>query len=312
MKIGFFGTPEHSAKLLDALYKSGPDIVFVVTNEDKLSGRKKVLKPPPVKSLAKQLGIEVLQFPSIKSPEAIRKINSYSVDINVVFAYGSIIPQEIFDHPPMGSINLHGSLLPELRGASPVQSAILEGKETTGITIQYVAQKVDSGDIVLKVPIKIDIEDNAQTLMEKVTQVGTESMLKLLQSSDGSKFPGTPQDHERATYCHKIHSNERKLSFEKDSKTIYNKIRAYYPWSPCFCDFRKNRLNIHRSSFYPEQFQATNTPGFLHLIDKKTVGVECGDRKLLLLELLQPENKKAMQAVDFINGFKPQTGEILT
>ncbi|MCB1189988.1 MAG: methionyl-tRNA formyltransferase [Leptospiraceae bacterium] len=315
MKIGYFGTPEHSAKLLDALHKNGFEIAYVVTNVDKLTGRKKQLTFPPVKKLALELGLEVLQFTSIKSEEAIQKINSFPVDLNIVFAYGSIIPKAIFDFPPMGTINLHGSLLPEFRGASPVQSAILAGKDVTGITIQYVTEKLDSGNIITKVPIEITLEDDSSSLMEKVTDIGVEEMLKLLQNSNNSRFPSVPQEHSLATNCHKIHANDRKLEFTGDSKTVYNKIRAFYPWNICYCTYRGKRINIHKAKIYTngtENINSLKIPGSLHLLDKRTMGVECGDNNIILLEAIQPENKNVMRAVDFINGFKPKQGELLT
>ena len=141
MKIGYFGTPEHSAKLLKSLYDRGHEILFVVTNMDKPQGRDRKLSFSPVKMMANQYNISVLQFPNLKDDLAFKEITSFQAEIYIVYAYGSIIPSRIFLHPPAKTINLHGSILPEFRGASPIQAAILNGKKETGITLQYITEQ---------------------------------------------------------------------------------------------------------------------------------------------------------------------------
>jgi methionyl-tRNA formyltransferase len=311
MKVGYFGTPEHSAKLLDALIKDGHEVLFVATNLDKPIGRDKNPASSPVKKLAVEKNIPVLQFPNIRNDAAIDKINSFEAEIYIVFAYGYIIPSRIFNFPKLGTINLHGSLLPEYRGASPVQSAILDGKEETGATIQYITEELDAGDIISQVKVSISREDTFGTLLEKITDLGIQDVLRLIKISDGKKFDAKSQDHKEATHCKKIKAEDRKLDFSLPAEFLFNKIRAFNPGYICYTSFREKRLNIYSAKISTDTpILQLNKPGTLHLITKKTIGVECGDSKILILESVQPENKKVMSSVDFINGAKPQTGEV--
>lgn len=311
MKIGYFGTPEHSAKLLDALLQAGHEILFVATNQDKPVGRDKELTPSPVKKKAIERNIPVLQFPNIRNEAAIEKINSFGAELYIVFAYGYIIPEKIFNFPKLGTINLHGSLLPEYRGASPVQSAILEGKTVTGITIQYIVEELDAGNIIAQKEVAIAKEDTFGSLLDKITNVGIEEVIQLIQNPRDSRFDSIPQDHSEATHCKKIKPEDRKLDFREDAMTLFNKIRAFNPGYICYTTFRGKRLNIYSTQILEDDtIQPLKQSGVIHLIGKKKVGVECGDSKILILESVQPENKKVMSSLDFINGSKPQTGEV--
>lgn len=311
MKIGYFGTPEHSAKLLDALIKEGHEVLFVATNLDKPVGRDKHPTPSPVKKLAVEKNIPVLQFPNIRNDAAIEKMNSFGADIYVVFAYGYIIPARIFNFPKLGTINLHGSLLPEYRGASPVQSAILDGKEKTGATIQYITEELDAGDIISQVKVDITREDTFGSLLAKITELGIIDVIRLLKSSNGTRFEAKPQDHGNATHCKKIKPEDRKLDFTESREHLFNKIRAFNPGYICYTNFRGKRLNVYSAKISDDTSLSTlGKPGTLHLIGKKTLGVECAHSEILILESVQPENKKVMSSLDFINGAKPQTGEM--
>lgn len=309
MKIGFFGTPEHSAYLLNELLKQGYEISFVVTNPDKPTGRKQELTPSPVKTLALQNHIPVIQPKSLKNAEAISEILKYNVDINIIYAYGALIPKEIFDSPPGGSINLHGSLLPEFRGASPVQAAILANYTKTGFTLQYITEELDAGEIISTGEVEITLDDTFGTLIEKITQLATKEILRLLSTYNGKRFPSKPQDHSKATYCKKIKPEDRKLDFSKTQMEIHNKIRAFNPTHICYCEFRGKRLNIYKTRISQEE--SSLTFGSLVKLDKKTLGFVCGDRKILILDEVQAENKKVMSGTDFLNGIRFIEGEKL-
>ncbi|MEM7184422.1 MAG: methionyl-tRNA formyltransferase [Spirochaetota bacterium] len=307
MKIGFFGTPAHSAYLLQELLAANFEISFVVTNVDKPVGRKKTLQAPPVKQIALQANIPVLQFPSIKSAEAIAAILAIPCDIHVIFAYGAIIPSKIFSNPPLGAINLHGSLLPEYRGASPVQSAILAGREITGYTLQYIAKKMDAGDIIAQEEITINPTDDFASLLEKITRAGSQKLIELLQSKPQEKFASTVQEHDKATFCHKITSAERKLDLGKTNWQVHNQIRALNPYQVPFFYYKGKRINVHKSIPLEERFAQGS--GSFYKVTKKTLAIVCSDNTLLSLLEVQPENKKKMPIQDFINGFKPETGD---
>lgn len=312
MKIGFFGTPAHSAELLEVILSRGHEVVFVATNPDKPFGREKKLQPSPVKELALKHNIPVLQFESLKTEGAISAVNSYTVDINIIFACGFLIPRAIFDHPPLGTVNMHGSLLPEYRGASPVQSALLDGKKVSGASIQYIVEELDAGDIVSKVEVEILPEDNAGTLLTKITEAGTKIMLELLDTKPvpTAKFPSIPQDSSKATHCKKIKPEDRKLDLKLSAESVLNKIRAFNPGYTPFCIFREKRINIYSAKKFTGEIQKSGNPGTVHVLDKKSFGIECGDGGILILESVQPENKKVMSAADFMNGSKPSNGEL--
>ncbi|MCB1159027.1 MAG: methionyl-tRNA formyltransferase, partial [Leptospiraceae bacterium] len=226
----------------------------------------------------------------------------------VVFAFGGILPEDIFEYPSGGSINLHGSLLPEYRGASPVQAALLDGKTETGYSIQYLARDVDSGDVITSEVIPILDNDNSETLLKRITEKGSEAILKLLKNPVNGRYPAKPQDHEKASHCKKIKPEDRKLDFSGSALSLHNRIRAFAPEKTCYFLFRNKRINIYESMLLSEKPEGLKT-GELFCPDKKTLAITCGDGNLLSLIKIQPENKNPMQTLDFINGFKPQTGE---
>lgn len=309
MKIGFFGTPQHAAKLLGSLHSSVHEISFVVTNIDKPFGRDKKISSSPVKLFCIENNLQFLQFESIKSDSAIDAILRFDADIFVVFAYGHIIPEKIFNFPRLGTINLHGSLLPEYRGASPAQAALLNGKKITGISIQYVIQELDAGNIISSREIPILDEDNSETLLARLTDSGIESILNLLNKNPTEKFQSIPQDVSTVSFCKKIKSEDRKLDFQDTALNLWNKTRAYYPQYTTYANFRDKRINFHRTRL-EEIYEAPSLEiGAIHYFDKKSIGIGCGDSHFLILESIQPENKKVMSVIDFINGTKPLEGE---
>ncbi len=314
MRVGYFGTPEHSRKLLQILYDSGIEIAFVVTNPDKPQGRSKTPVPSPVKQFAMGKKIRIFQPSRLKDAPEREEILKIPVDIHIVYAYGQIIPEDIYTKPPLGSINLHGSLLPEYRGASPVQSALMDGKKETGFSIQRLAQEVDSGEILDSEKISIHDDDTTETILERITQKGGERIVSFLKS--GSLPPGIPQDPTRATYCKKISPEDRILDFSKPSRKIHDKVRALYPNPVAYTMFRGKRVLIYKTSL-PGSLELTNIskysePGTLVPFAKKLLFVICGDKKMLSIEELQLEGRNRMKAVDFLNGYSVKEGEIFS
>jgi methionyl-tRNA formyltransferase len=317
MNIGFFGTPEHSKILLEKILSSGHSVSFVVTNPDKPQGRKKILTPSPVKSFALEKGIPVLQPIKLRSPEAIEEVLQYSVDINIVYAYGSIIPKEIFEFPRLKSINLHGSVLPEYRGASPVQTALLDGKNETGFSIQFVAEAVDSGDVIYSESFPVEDRDTSGSLLEKITDRGSVAILKLLENENWEQ--AKPQDSAFATHCKKIQANDRILDFTQSAKEVHDRVRALNPNPIAYTNFREKRINIIRTTLVEEKNlsedvriqiqEASFKIGELFRPEKKSLFVICGDKKMISIEELQPEGKKVMKIQDFLNGFSINKGE---
>ncbi|TGK35040.1 methionyl-tRNA formyltransferase [Leptospira gomenensis] len=312
MKLGYFGTPEHSAKLLQALLDSDlAEVTFVVTNPDRAKGRSKIPEPSPVKKIALEHGLPVFQYESIKKEKekALSDIGSLEAELYVVFAYGSILPKEVYAHAPLTSINLHGSLLPDLRGASPVQTALWRGYTKTGITIQYIGERMDEGDVLLTKEIEISPEDDTGTLMDKITEAGIESILQLLRNYDGKPFSATPQNSAFATYCGKIKPEDRILDWNLNAEELHNRIRALYPDAVGTTTFRGKRLNILKTRTSALEAEADPRPGSLKRLDKKGLLTQCGDGRFLEILELQPENKNRMSASDFLNGSRIQEGE---
>ena len=308
MKIGYFGTPEHSAKLLKSLYDRGHEILFVVTNMDKPQGRDRKLSFSPVKMMANQFNTPVLQFPNLKDDLAFKEITSFQAEIYIVYAYGSIIPNRIFLHPPAKTINLHGSILPEFRGASPIQAAILNGKKETGITLQYITEQLDAGDIISICKILIKEDDTFGTLLEKLTDLGIEEILRVLDTYSGVEFPSLPQDHSKASFCKKIKPDERKLDFSEPDTDLHNKVRAFNPGNICFTIFREKRLNVYKTQL--SNITSEDPIASIQVLDKKTFGVVCGNKKVLVMDEIQFENKKIIKGSDFINGSRPNNGDL--
>jgi methionyl-tRNA formyltransferase len=308
MKVGFLGTPEHSAILLDNLIKAGIEISYTITNPDKPSGRGGLLTPTPVKKKSLEYSIPYFQD-SIKSEMAFEFISKYQSDLQLVFAYGSLIPDNIINFPQMGTLNLHGSLLPEYRGASPVQSAIMDGKKQSGFSLQYIVKELDAGDIVLVHSMEITSIDTYGTFLDRMTDLASQKIIELIKNHKSlERFHSIPQDHSKATYCKKIPKESRKLDFSEDSFMLHNKIRAFNPWDYCYAFFREKRILILSSEIFDGNIEGV--VGSYYRLDKKIGGIVTKDQKLLIIKELQPENKKKMTIADFINGFRPIQGEM--
>lgn len=320
LSIGYFGSPEHSKELLRMILDAGIPVDFVVTNVDKPVGRKQIITPTPVKILAEEKGIPVIQSPRLRiDEEAQKQILSYQSPVHVVYAYGSIVPDLVFLDPKWGSINLHGSLLPKYRGASPVQSALLYGEEVTGFTIQYLAKEVDSGDIISQKSWKIPKEETTGSLLQTITKLGGEEIIRLLKTLEttGEGWPKTPQNAEDATHCQKITANHRPVLWTKSANEIHNQIRALYPDPLATTEFRGKKL-ILVTSFLPEAslepipVPEGTKPGSFFLHQKKRLFCLCGDGNLLGIDTLQPEGKKPMKGFEFFNGARVLAGESFT
>lgn len=320
LSIGYFGSPEHSKDLLKMILDADIQVDFVVTNVDKPVGRKQIITPTPVKKLAEEQGIPVIQSVRLRNDdEAQKQILSYRSPVHVVYAYGSIVPDLVFLDPKWGSINLHGSLLPKYRGASPVQSALLNGEEVTGYTIQYLAKEVDSGDIISQKSWNLSVEETTGTLLQTITRLGGEEIIRLLKTLEttGERFSGTPQNVSLATHCQKITAGHRPVVWTKSAKEIHNQIRALHPDPLATTEFRGKKL-ILISSFLPEPTTEPipvpegTKPGSFFLYQKKRLFCLCGDGNLLGIDTLQPEGKKPMKGFEFFNGARVLAGESFT
>jgi len=311
-KIVFFGTPYFAAVTLKALIDNGYDIREVFTQPDKKIGRKQEVVFSRVKDLAVERKIKVFQPKSLKEIEVIRKIGEIGADLFIVAAYGKILPKEILDIPKFGAINIHGSLLPKYRGASPVQCAILEGEKETGITLMRMNEKMDEGDILLQKKIKIDENDTTETLMKKLAELGAKMTAKFIPDHIQGKIDPISQDHDKATYCKPVRRNDGKVDWEETAEEILRQWRAYFPWPGIFSDLEmRNQLKRLKLSDIEvaTDVQTGEKPGKIVKYNQD-IAVQAGSG-LVVLKKIQLEGKKDMDAADFARGFPEFIGKIL-
>ena len=306
MKIGYFGNPKHSAYLLKRLLDENIEISFVVTNLDKAQKRNKKKVGSFVKQLAQENNISVFQFEKFDL-EAAKALREFNADLFLVYAFGKILPKFIYEIPKYKTINLHASLLPKFRGASPVQASILSNLSVTGISLQYITEKMDEGDIILQEKLSIQKDDTGNSLLEKLTELGTKSVIKLLKNQN-QIFPSTPQNHSLASYCKKITSMERKISFYLPSLEVYNKIRAFFDSYICYSFLKGKRVNFLEAKLEYLELEKVNKPGSIQIYQKR-IFVECMDGFIELTKI-QLEGKKPTLAKDFLNGYKVEKDSI--
>lgn len=310
MKIVYMGTPDFAAGALRALIEKGHEITAVVTQPDKPKGRSSELIPSPVKMCALEHGIPVMQPKRIKTPEAIAELKQYEADIYIIAAFGQILSQEILDIPPYGSINIHASLLPKYRGASPIQHVIIEGEEKTGVTIMQMDAGIDTGDMLYKKEILIAPDDNYETLHDKLMVLGGEAVTEALELLEHGRLKPEKQNDEESCYASLIEKNMGKIDFTKSAVVIDRLIRGMTPWPSAFTAYRGKQLKIWKATPCEEAFAAKFEPGEIIKVEKDAVYVGTGDGTLKLCEL-QLEGKKRMSAKDFLLGVKMMPGEML-
>ena len=312
MKILFMGTPDFALFSLKALCDAGFDVVGVVTQPDKPKGRGYVLTPPPVKTYALERGIPVYQPTTLKDGCFAQELDALSPDLIAVVAYGKILPKYVLDYPKFGCVNVHGSLLPEYRGAAPMQRAIIDGKAQTGITTMLMAEGLDTGDMLLWESCDIGINDNFEDIHDRLGMLGASLLVKTVNAlSEGSVTP-TPQDHSASTYAEKISKAECLIDFSQSAKVIHDKIRGLSPIPLSFTHTPDGRiLKIIRSSLSECKVSEGAVAGEVLSIDRGVITVACGDGAIDILRVT-PEGKSAMDAADFIRGRKISKGDILS
>ncbi len=310
MRIVFMGTPDFAAGALEALIKAGHEIAAVVTQPDKAKGRSKEPIPSPVKVCALKHDIPVLQPKRIKTPEAVEELRSYGADIFIVAAYGQILSQEILDMPPLGSLNIHGSLLPKYRGASPIQRAIIDGEEKTGITIMQMDAGIDTGDMLYKKETKIGPEDDFETLHDRLTLLGGEAVVEALTLLEQGKLKPEKQDESQSCYAPLISKEMGVIDFSRPAISIDRLIRGMTPWPSAYTGLRGKQLKIWKAVPETQKDVSGHVPGEILSVEKDSVIVAAGEGAIRLLEL-QIEGKKRMPAHDFLLGVRLEPGEVL-
>ncbi len=305
MKLLFLGSPEFAVPSLKTLFESKHEIVGVVTQPDKPSGRGGQIQETAVKSFANANRILVYTPETCRSEEVKNLFKSLNFDLGIVVAYGNILPQSILDIPPKGFINAHGSLLPKYRGASPIVAPILNGDKKTGISIQKMVKKVDAGDVILSLEIILEPTETAQTLHDKLSELSAIALLKVCELIEKNQAVYTPQDESQATFVGKLNKEMGKINWREDAEVIERKIRAFTPWPGSYC-FAKiagtlTRIKITKATIAQMGSINNPAPGKVLSLEPFNFIIGTGNGGLRILEM-QRDGKKIQDTATFLNG----------
>lgn len=304
LKIVYMGTPDFSATVLDNLIKQYK-VRAIVTQPDKKVGRNGEIRVTPVKKIANDNTILVIQPAHIK--EAVEDIRAFEPDLIITCAYGQIIPSSILDMPRLGAINVHASLLPKLRGGAPIHRCIIEGHKKTGITIMYMSPKMDAGDMIKQEEIEIMDTDTAETLHDKLSVLGAKLLLDTLPSIINGTNERIPQDESKVTYGFNISREDELINFDKTSREVYNQIRGLNSWPGAYAMLDGKVFKIWEST-YGENTDQRIIPGTITAKYKNGFGIKTNNGEIIAT-IVQPEGKKRMNASDFANGQQELIGK---
>ncbi len=309
MRLVFMGTPDFSVPVLSAILEAGHEVGYVVTQPDKARNRGKKVQFTPVKELALQHGIEVLQPEKIKgAPEVLEKLRSYAPDIIVVVAYGQIIQKELLELPKYGCVNVHASLLPKLRGASPIQHAILQGETETGVTIMQMGEGLDTGDMLAKVSLEIG-KMNGQELHDALAEAGAALLAETLPKIEAGEITPVPQDDSLSTYAGLISKEDGRIDFEKSPQEIERQIRAFDPWPGAYCRYGDSTMKIWKAEPVSRDVSGME-PGTIAEAEDAGIDIVCGGGILRAVEIQMP-GKKRVQVRDFLRGNRIDKTQVL-
>ncbi len=319
MILVFCGTPRFAVPTLEKLVEAGHSVALVVTQPDRPRGRGMDVAVSPVKDAATHLGIAVVQPVTIKNNAEFRDRlaairGDAVIDAIIVVGYGRIIPQWMIDLPRLGNLNLHASLLPKYRGAAPIQWAIANGESVTGVTTMRIDAGLDTGEILMQRETRIGPEDTAETLGPKLASVGAGLMVETLRGLENGQVRPTPQDHSQATLAPILKKEDGRMDFVRSAKNLFNRLRGFQPWPGAFTIFKGKTLQVHRAQPVPPAVGLT--PGQI-AVEGTRLFAGCGkdkerdtDTTLELIEV-QLEGKRRMTAQEFINGYRPKSGDHL-
>lgn len=307
MRTVFLGSPPFALPTLSALCAGKHRPIAVVTPPDRPRGRGRSVEPSAVAELARELGIALLRPETARDPDFLDELRSLEPELCLVASYGELLTQEFLDIPTRGTLNVHGSLLPRHRGASPVQAAILAGDTTTGVTIQRVVLALDAGDVVHRVETEIGPAETGGELFDRLAELGARAAVEALDAIEAGTAVFEPQDESRVTVCRKLKKEQGRIDWEEDAEAIERRVRAMNPWPGAFTTLTENdRLYVHRAR---EERELRGEPGVVLEAGPRLV-VGTGDAALELLEV-QRAGKRALEAEEFLRGARMEVGNRL-
>lgn len=314
MKAVYMGTPEIAATVLKSVLASRHEVVAVVTQPDKPKGRGHEMAFPPVKEVALEAGIPVLQPQRARDEEFINELKGLNPDIILVAAYGKLLPKVILDMPKFGCINVHASLLPKYRGASPIQWAVLNGDEKSGVTIMHMAEEMDTGDIIMTEEVVLSEDETAGTLHDKLAEIGGPLLISAMDALETGRAPRIRQNHDEATYVKMLDKTMGNLDFSMPAMQLERWIRGLNPWPTAYTKLDGKLFKLWRAEIVPAEEVSKEskdfTPGTVVAVAKESFDILTGDGALRIYEL-QIEGKRKMTAEEFLRGFKLEAGTLL-
>jgi len=312
MRVLFMGTPDFAAAILDKIIQTGYEVIGVVTQPDKQKGRGQEMAFPPVKELALKNGFTVYQPRKVREPEFISIAKELNPDIIIVAAFGQILPKVLLDIPPYGCINVHASLLPKYRGAAPIQYSIIEGEVETGVTIMYMAEGIDTGDMIMQAKIPIAPKETGGSLFDKLTILGADVLMEAMKKIEDKTAERIPQDDSKATHVRILDKNMGNIDFTMPAIQIERLIRGLNPWPSAYTFYNGKTLKLWQADVEEIADTEDNTaiPGEVIEVRKDAFAVMTG-KGILVIRELQLEGKKRMMAEAFLRGYSIKAGDKL-
>lgn len=307
MKIVFMGTPDFAVGALESIIEAGHEITAVVTQPDKAKGRSGQMQFPPVKECALKYNLPVFQPVKIKTPESVEELKKFEADIFVVAAFGQILSKEILDMPKYGCVNIHASLLPKYRGAAPIQWAVIDGEEETGVTIQQMNEGVDTGDILSQEIVKLDVKETGASLFDKLAVCGAQLIVKTLEEIEKGTIVPVKQDDSKSTHAKMLDKSLGRIDWNKDAVSIERLVRGLNSWPSAYSTFNGKSVKLWDCDVVNAESINTEESGTIINVDKDFFDVACGSGILRVKEL-QLEGKKRMDTKSFLLGNQWKSG----
>ena len=311
MKVIFMGTPEFSVGTLEALIEAGHEVALAVTQPDKPKGRGGKMQYTPVKEAALKHGIPVFQPKKVREPECVEELKQYNADIIVVIAFGQILPKEILEMTPFGCVNVHASLLPKYRGAAPIQWAVIDGEEVSGVTTMQMDEGLDTGDMLLKTEIRLDEKETGGSLHDKLAAAGAELCVRTLKGLEEKTVVPKPQGESPTAYARMLDKKLGNIDWSRDAESIERLVRGLNPWPSAYTNWDGKVMKIWEAKAEKREAETGGVPGTVISVEKDGFCVETGDGVLKVLALQIP-GKKRMDADAFLRGYEIAEGTVLS